>query len=108
MLQTPAVVCCKLKAQACSCWAGSWPSSSAPAPPSLACAALQFSFPGVLGMLLSGMAASNINNGHLVRGLPASWSKEIRAIALSIIFLRSGLELDLRVSLGLPEDYIQP
>ena len=59
-------------------------------------------------MLLSGMAASNINNGHLVRGLPASWSKEIRAIALSIIFLRSGLELDLRVSLGLPEDYIQP
>ena len=76
--------------------------------PSVACAALQFSFPGVLGMLLSGMAASNINSGHLVRGLPATWSKEIRAIALSIIFLRSGLELDLRVSLGLPKDCIRP
>ena len=49
-------------------------------------------------MILTGIAVGNINNGHLVKGLPASWSKELRAIALAIIFLRSGLELDLRVS----------
>ena len=49
-------------------------------------------------MILVGIAVGNINNGHLVRVLPASWSKELRAIALALIFLRSGLELDLRVS----------
>ena len=48
-------------------------------------------------MILVGIAIGNINNGHLVVGLPSSWSKELRAIALAIIFLRSGLELDLRV-----------
>lgn len=48
-------------------------------------------------MIVVGIAIGNINNGHLVKGLPASWSKELRAIALAIIFLRSGLELDLRV-----------
>lgn len=53
-------------------------------------------------MILVGIAIGNINNGRLVEGLPASWSKELRAIALAIIFLRSGLELDLRVS------YISP
>ena len=49
-------------------------------------------------MILVGIAIGNINNGHLVVGLPSSWSKELRAIALAIIFLRSGLELDLRVN----------
>ena len=58
----------------------------------------QVGLPGPLGMILTGIAVGNINNGHLVKGLPASWSKELRAIALAIIFLRSGLELDLRVS----------
>ncbi|DBB09325.1 TPA: hypothetical protein ACH3X3_007904 [Trebouxia sp. C0006] len=53
--------------------------------------------PGPLGMILTGIAVGNINSGHLVKGLPASWSKELRAIALAIIFLRSGLELDLRI-----------
>ena len=57
----------------------------------------QVGLPGPLGMILTGIAVGNINNGHLVKGLPASWSKELRAIALAIIFLRSGLELDLRV-----------
>ena len=64
-----------------------------------ACAAwLQVQIPGPLGMILVGIAVGNINNGHLVKGLPSSWSKELRAIALALIFLRSGLELDLRVS----------
>lgn len=49
-------------------------------------------------MILTGMALSNINGGHIIRGLPSSWSKELRAIALSIIFLRSGLELELKVT----------
>ncbi|KAL0035158.1 hypothetical protein WJX79_003931 [Trebouxia sp. C0005] len=53
--------------------------------------------PGPLGMILTGIAVGNIKHGHLVKGLPASWSKELRAIALAIIFLRSGLELDLRI-----------
>ena len=59
---------------------------------------LQVQIPGPLGMILTGIAIGNINNGHLVRGLPASWSKELRAIALALIFLRSGLEIDMRVS----------
>ena len=59
---------------------------------------MQVGLPGPLGMILTGIAVGNISNGHLVKGLPASWSKELRAIALAIIFLRSGLELDLRVS----------
>ncbi|KAL3133331.1 hypothetical protein ABBQ38_007206 [Trebouxia sp. C0009 RCD-2024] len=53
--------------------------------------------PGPLGMIVVGIAIGNINSGHLVKGLPPSWSKELRAIALAIIFLRSGLELDLRI-----------
>lgn len=59
---------------------------------------VQVGLPGPLGMILVGIAIGNINNGHLVVGLPSSWSKELRAIALAIIFLRSGLELDLRVN----------
>ena len=58
---------------------------------------IQVGLPGPLGMILTGIAIGNINSGHLVRGLPSSWSKELRAIALAIIFLRSGLELDLQV-----------
>lgn len=60
---------------------------------------LQIQLPGPLGMILTGMALANINGGHIIRGLPNTWSKELRAIALSIIFLRSGLELELKVPL---------
>ncbi|KAK9810538.1 hypothetical protein WJX72_012364 [[Myrmecia] bisecta] len=51
-------------------------------------------FPGPLGMILAGMAVRNIHHGSIVSALPRTWSKEIRAAALSLIFLRSGLELD--------------
>lgn len=59
---------------------------------------VQVQLPGPLGMILTGMALSNINEGHIIRGLPSTWSKELRAIALSVIFLRSGLELELKVN----------
>ena len=48
-------------------------------------------------MILSGMLLRNVNNGLLISGLVPSWSKQIRAAALAIIFLRSGLEIDLDV-----------
>ena len=50
-------------------------------------------------MIVAGIILRNVHNGHIIAGLKPSWSKEFRAIALSIIFLRSGLELDLGVSL---------
>ena len=49
-------------------------------------------------MILSGMLLRNVNNGAIIAGLDPSWSKQIRAAALAIIFLRSGLEIDLDVS----------
>ncbi|EIE25667.1 hypothetical protein COCSUDRAFT_46326 [Coccomyxa subellipsoidea C-169] len=54
-------------------------------------------FPGALGMILSGMLLRNVGGGIVIRGLKASWSKQIRAAALAIIFLRSGLEIDLDI-----------
>lgn len=48
-------------------------------------------------MILSGMLLRNVGGGIVIRGLKLSWSKQIRAAALAIIFLRSGLEIDLDV-----------
>jgi hypothetical protein len=61
---------------------------------------MQLHFPGALGMILSGMLLRNVNNGLVIQGLRASWSQQIRAAALAIIFLRSGLEIDLDVRFG--------
>lgn len=49
--------------------------------------------PPLLGMLLSGVLLKNLPI-DLVEGLPKSWSSGVRAIGLSIILMRSGLELD--------------
>ena len=54
--------------------------------------------PGPLGMIIAGIILRNVDHGSIIRGLKPSWSKEFRGIALAIIFLRSGLELDLGVS----------
>ena len=48
-------------------------------------------------MILSGMLLRNVGAGLAIRGLQAAWSSKIRAAALAIIFLRSGLEIDLQV-----------
>ena len=70
---------------------------------------LQLHFPGALAMILSGMLLRNVNNGIIISGLVPSWSKQIRAAALAIIFLRSGLEIDLDVRLPLsPHTYLSP
>lgn len=53
-------------------------------------------------MILSGMLLRNVGGGIVIRGLKASWSKQIRAAALAIIFLRSGLEIDLDVRFHFP------
>ncbi len=58
---------------------------------------LQLGLPGPLGMILSGMLLRNVNHGFIIEGLNSSWSKQIRAAALAVIFLRSGLEIDLEV-----------
>ena len=50
--------------------------------------------PGLLGMLLSGMILRNLP-GELVEDLPKAWSGAIRSAGLSVILMRSGLELDL-------------
>lgn len=61
---------------------------------------LQVNIPAPVGMICVGLFLSNVAGAVLISGLKASWSKEIRAAALAIIFLRSGLELDLRVRVG--------
>ena len=48
--------------------------------------------PPLLGMLMSGIALKNI--GGVVDGLTEGWSAAIRAMGLSVILMRSGLELD--------------
>jgi hypothetical protein len=48
-------------------------------------------------MILSGMLLRNVAHGQAIQGLRASWSKQIRAAALAVIFLRSGLEIDMQV-----------
>lgn len=50
--------------------------------------------PSLIGMLLMGLFLRNVP-GKLVDDLPESWSSDIRAAGLSVILLRSGLELDL-------------
>ena len=50
--------------------------------------------PALLGMLLSGMLLRNLP-GDLVEDLPKEWSGAIRSAGLSVILMRSGLELDL-------------
>ncbi|KAK9826729.1 hypothetical protein WJX81_002380 [Elliptochloris bilobata] len=54
-------------------------------------------FPSALGMILSGMMLRNVGAGLAISGLQAAWSSKIRAAALAIIFLRSGLEIDLQI-----------
>ena len=61
-------------------------------------AGAQLQVPSAMGMILSGMLLRNVGGGLAIAGLEASWSKQIRAAALAIIFLRSGLEIDLDVS----------
>ena len=52
------------------------------------------SIPALLGMLISGIVLKNLP-GELVDGLPDSWSAQFRALGLSLILMRSGLELDI-------------
>jgi len=51
--------------------------------------------PPLLGMLLAGVLLKNLP-GDPVQGLTETWSATIRVAGLSIIFIRSGLELDWR------------
>ena len=53
--------------------------------------------PAPVGMLCAGLFLANVRGGVLISGLRADWSREIRNASLSVIFLRSGLELDLAV-----------
>ena len=58
-----------------------------PAPVGMICA----------GLFLKNVPSSGANQGILIEGLKASWSNRIKEAALAIIFLRSGLEIDLAV-----------
>lgn len=60
---------------------------------------VQVGVPAPVGMICVGLFLNNVGNAVLISGLKTSWSKEIRGAALAIIFLRSGLELDLQVPL---------
>lgn len=53
--------------------------------------------PGPLGMIVAGIILRNVHGGTIIAGLKPSWAKEFRGIALAVIFLRSGLELDLGI-----------
>jgi len=59
----------------------------------------KFGLPPLLGMLISGMVLKNWQYlpgcSDPVEALPASWSEGIRAAGLSVILMRSGLELDI-------------
>ena len=57
----------------------------------------QLTVPAPVGMLCAGLFLANVRGGVLITGLRADWSREIRNASLSVIFLRSGLELDLQV-----------
>ena len=50
------------------------------------------------GLFLENVPNKGVNQAILIWGLKPSWSTEIRAAALAVIFLRSGLEIDLAVS----------
>ena len=56
--------------------------------------AVKAKLPSLLGMLLAGMVLRNLP-GDLVEDLPDGWSSAIRSAGLSVILMRSGLELDL-------------
>lgn len=49
------------------------------------------------GLFLRNVPSSGANQGFLIEGLKASWSNRIKEAALAVIFLRSGLEIDLQV-----------
>lgn len=51
--------------------------------------------PALLGMLIAGILLRNIVPS-LVEPLPESWAEAVRVFGLSIILMRSGLELDLQ------------
>lgn len=55
--------------------------------------------PALLGMLMVGLVLRNAAPSS-VAGLPASWSSLLRTSALGVIFMRSGVELDLQVRRG--------
>ncbi len=57
-------------------------------------AAVMCGLPSLTGMLLCGLLLRNVPGG-LVNDLPERWSSDIRAAGLSVILMRSGLELDL-------------
>ena len=57
----------------------------------------QINMPAPVGMICVGLFLRNAAGAVLITGLKPSWSKEIRAAALAMIFLRSGLELNLSV-----------
>jgi len=50
--------------------------------------------PGLLGMLLAGFALRNIPGINFAADIESSWSATIRAVALSVILVKAGLELD--------------
>ena len=50
--------------------------------------------PPLIGMLMFGLVLRNVPGGW-VEDLPERWSSDIRAAGLSVILMRSGLELDL-------------
>jgi len=62
---------------------------------------ISIGMPPLLGMLISGMLLKNFNvifgieGADPVAALPNSWSEGIRASWLSVILMRSGLELDI-------------
>lgn len=50
--------------------------------------------PGLLGMLIAGIIMKNLP-GDPLQGLPETWGETLRAFGLSLILMRSGLELDI-------------
>ena len=48
-------------------------------------------------MICAGLFLANVGDAVLIKGLKPSWSTQITGAGLAIIFLRSGLELDIRV-----------
>lgn len=51
--------------------------------------------PALLGMLIAGILLRNIGEPSLVEPLPDTWAGAVRVFGLSVILMRSGLELDL-------------
>jgi len=51
-----------------------------------------------LGMLIAGVALRNIPYINVAKDINPSWSSTLRSIALVVILLKAGLELDASVS----------